>query len=891
MDETQILKGFYETLPKKYRDQEIFITKVTEAFSQDPEPLEIAILYILQQSFKKKRAKLIKSSEINNIEVYRLLCKVLKSAIYKSIQTTDRKVILVKKITDYATECSRSKDKLIRGWIVQFLLVLKSYKIKEFEAESATIKEIVNLIIKDKDQKNRKFGLTLAKEFSMRSLIHSIITQDPAPLNRKTAIKMLDQEDSILFDIAEGLKDKNQLVRMQTLAYCIKYEVMLKSDALKVLFLAIYFDKFEDVKKKGQELLQKLIARSSYKILCDVIELSGAQRAQIEYHQAILSGFFDILKNKKQDAYDIIHEYLPRLLIEKENIDISSLFMLRISFSVLKSLEISLRDIVEKYELQSHIPRLLEYFYTNKENYYPDYYFKLQNILLISFIDVDEECRETLLKSYFNICKEVPLEKFHVEHWNNKIDYEVTKDYNYEGVCGTNHFAKDEEDIISSIILIIREIYKNSEHQYILRLKQEVIDDVIAEVAAGENETGLYIPLKAKYEKNEMKLKLNEINLSVYNQNNYSNFIDLAEIDEFDSKKLHIENKLKIILEDIKKKSYRGLLITAHVLKNASFLPSMNPELLSLAQNFISHYLKHENFYISELALICLGYSCLLSKDQAEQYLSLFLDNLKASSQSIRLVSLNFIFDILMVNQISIELNQKCVKELKISLNEYKKNIQLIAVEGFCKLLLRKIVCCRVVVIEKLFQIYFEAEQSSEVYTIIKAFCENYSKISLEMSLELARGYLIYIFINKKTESQIKLANSKLDSKVTEIVHLFNPEIQNFPEKTENIQLLIFLFSYKYFKSNQKFFFKILENLNFKGFGTSCSKFVKNRLNELQTENKNYHKDLERFIKALPCLSEVVEDISNREYFLKIEEIEIESAQILKEARCPMIDC
>ena len=61
-------------------------------------------------------------------------------------------------------------------------------------------------------------------------------------------------------------------------------------------------------------------------------------------------------------------------------------------------------------------------------------------------------------------------------------------------------------------------------------------------------------------------------------------------------------------------------------------------------------------------------------------------------------------------------------------MNDQHHLIKLILVEGFCKLLLRKVINTRTLVIAKLLEMYFYESTSSDIKTIIKAFLENYSK-------------------------------------------------------------------------------------------------------------------------------------------------------------------
>ena len=214
-------------------------------------------------------------------------------------------------------------------------------------------------------------------------------------------------------------------------------------------------------------------------------------------------------------------------------------------------------------------------------------------------------------------------------------------------------------------------------------------------------------------------------------------------------------------------------------------------------------------------------------------------------------------------------------------MNDQHHLIKLILVEGFCKLLLRKVINTRTLVIAKLLEMYFYESTSSDIKTIIKAFLENYSKISEEMTIELAEAYIIYILDKYQSKNDSKV----FEDKILQIIKLLDPTLEKTFEKTENLHFLIFYACFKYFGGNKKFFIKVINNLNLKTFQGTIGKFVKNRLNELQNAFKDMKKELDKCINSLPKFSEIVEDITYREYELRIQDIETQLENFNREKK------
>ena len=584
-------------------------------------------------------------------------------------------------------------------------------------------------------------------------------------------------------------------------------------------------------------------------------------------------------------------------MTEKEKIDISSLFLLRLCVSLNKSNAIIIGEIIEKFNLQQELLVLLDFFLNNNEDHKPDYYFKLQNIVYISnidyksCIDINEASREDIINKFLTICKEIPLYRYKQKPLNYLIDRQLLESLDNSKVNEYLYFANNEEDVISSIIMIIRDIYTDSEGCYLSKLKDELIDQAINGLILTETEQGPTIPLIAKLEKTEKKIKKNKEEAKSYDEHIIKNKkIDIIVIEEkFDEKKKILEGKKNKYTIERNEKYYRGFLIISHVFKHAEFRDEISPEFFNITQNFIQRGLTKEieDLYINWFALLSLGYSCLLSKEQTSSNLDKFFDCFASNYKILEATSILFIFDLLITKRITNEgKHLSCLKHLRISLNKWNMNdqhhlIKLILVEGFCKLLLRKVINTRTLVIAKLLEMYFYESTSSDIKTIIKAFLENYSKISEEMTIELAEAYIIYILDKYQSKNDSKV----FEDKILQIIKLLDPTLEKTFEKTENLHFLIFYACFKYFGGNKKFFIKVINNLNLKTFQGTIGKFVKNRLNELQNAFKDMKKELDKCINSLPKFSEIVEDITYREYELRIQDIETQLENFNREKK------
>ena len=894
MDQEQLLTRFYEVLTKKSREADKLINTFLDTVSVNPKLVEDSILYILQQSFKQKQISLINEPALirgkhTSCRVkYTLLLKILSSISSSSTLSAKKKSEIFKKIKSYTCQCSRSTDKSIRLCIIDFLIILKSGKISFFEESASEFKDCIGRLIVDKNLNVRRQALRLASLFEMNNAILEVISSDPIPIIRKSALGQLSESATAGFEVEGCLDDPDQHVRLGAVMHIIKHKVTPASETLRKLFLLMKSDRCQLIKDRIQVAISDLMGRIGHAGICEILKIEGSDGVEHKYQHSVVYGLFKILEGKVGTCMEILHRFFERLVNEKEKMDLGSLLLLRIAVSVIKSKDKNIREIIDKYNLQEFIPKILVLFLNNKEDYQPDYFFKLQNMIMIAYIDVDEGCREEIINTYLTICEKIPIYRYNQHLPNEIIDKKLIESYKIQGPIETmNYFAKDEEDVISCIVEIIREIYRDSEHSYIASLKHKLIDNVVNGAIYEEGKDGPVVPLIYKLEKNEKKLKKCKEDMTISMQSGGKDFGQAISLDDFDEKCENLEKKKKKYYDAINEKYYRGLLIIAYVLKHAEIRAEIHPDYLNIIQNFIKNGLTRDDLYIQWLSYVSLGYACLLSNELSEIYTSDFRERLLYKYKIIEITSIRFLFDILMCirNKLS-KVCLDCIRCLRISLNNWhiqKCDIILaINVEGFCKLLLRKVITnSRSLVIAKLFDVYFNESVSRNIQVIAKAFFANYSGISEELCIELANGYLIYLVDKQKSGTSLK----GLEEKSIEIIKLFDPQVAKGYEQTENVQFLIFYFCNHRVQANYRFYLNLIQALNFGCFKDDMGKFVKDKMDILARNYSKSSAKIHKCLKELPNFSNIVEDISYREYDLSITDIESQAERFEKEKR------
>jgi len=590
-----------------------------------------------------------------------------------------------------------------------------------------------------------------------------------------------------------------------------------------------------------------------------------------ELYSTISVGFSEIYFNKAGDLMEVIKTLFSRLVNEKEKMDLESLFVLRLSISLYKTKSLSLQYLIDQYDLQTEFPRLIDFFLENTEEYKPYYYMKLQSILFITYVDLEEHASDILMSKYFKVCKEVPLLKYQSGKENAEVSKELVLEMSEKLNYQRGVLADNEEGVVLTVVEIVREKFRDAERHYFLTF-QDLVESVMNGIQVEERENDVFkAPLQIKYEKTEKKLRDNEENFVMAKQERTKKAKNEGK--ELKSARVKLEQKKDLLKKKILEKQYRSLLLISYILQYADLNETLNPEYSTLTQNLFIESLSSEHLYISTLGLRCLGYSCLLSKDHSNQYIDQFLKRLKNKAEIIHLLAALHIFDILLCRKI--ESNSKvleCINYLWRSLKEETSLVTLNAlVEGFAKLLLKGIITSPIEIFIYLLELFFDNKTENDTLNILQALFTNYIKLSEEKANELMTYYLVHIY-KSKTKPSLKLIG-KVDEKIFKFSSIFDVKKSVPYERSENLQFLVFVFCSKFFDKNSKFFIKMIGGLNFEDFSLDAAKFAKCRMSELKNSNSGHGKELDKMIGKLKLGTEIVEDISFREYEYRVKDI------------------
>lgn len=872
-----VLKCFEDSVGSPNRDQDRAINTISTEFSNNPEALKDFPILILQSTFQ--RAKIYQFSKH-----YDLLSKILMEILRTSIKTLEKhKKNLIKELFDYSEKCSKCVQKSHREGIAVFLYrFLQTYNVPESDPNFNRIKGIIKRLIEDKEQKVRMAALKLTKFYCMKNEVYQVIRTDPSNDLRKSAIEQLTADDNELISeyLTESLQDPCEKLKIKTISYYIKEQVIPNSEGFKCLFNII--DKSSGlVKNKAKELVMKILNKSDIVTLFKHMNLFTGMRTDQELYSVISSGFSEIYSSKAVDLMQVIKDLFQRLINEKEKIDLEILFVLRLSISLYKNKNISLQPLIDEFDLQNEFPKLLDFFLDNNEEFEPYYYMKLQSIIIITYIDLEEHASEILMNKYMDICKKVKLYKFQQTKNRAEISDRLIAEMNENLNLPKKIFAENEEEIISTIVEIVREKFRDAERHYFLTL-QDLVESIMNGIQEEEQEENIFkAPLQVKFEKTEKKIRENEDIIHVIKQEKSTK--SKKETKELKDTRNKLNVKKDLLKKKIYEKQYRSLLVISYILQYADLGESINPEYSNMAQTFFIRELDSDNLYISTLALKCLGFSCLLSKDLAKQFIGQFLKRLKNKTEIINLMATVFVFDIIQSNKIQDRARvSECIDYLWKSLKSDNKLISLnTLVEGFAKLLLRNMVESPVKIFIHLFDLFFDQKNDIETDNIIHALFTNYIKISEVKAVELVNFFLVHVYLRRRNAS-LKLVG-KNDEKIYKFSLIFDHKNKMPYEKTENLQFLIFAFCAKFYNGNPKFFCEVMVRLNFEDFSQDAAKFVKCKLNELQGSNTNKSTKFVKMVSKLRLGTEIVEDIYFREYDHRIKDIISQAEELERE--------
>ena len=502
----QVLNLFEETTKNKKGNRDPLLNTIDDTFSSNAASLKDFPILILQSTFLRKQKS--SSTSLNFQGHYKLLCKVLTRILRTTNKRNEKhKSRLIEDLIKYSEKASKSVEKSYREGIANFLRVLKAHSIAEFSAAESRFHEIGKRLIKDKNQNVRLAALKLAKSYNMKESIVNVIKTDPNSEIRKTAIEYFDKDDEtkVVDELSKCLEDQNGNIKLKAILYFIKEGVQPNSEGLKTLF-KIVADESGPQKSKAKELLLKTVGKVGIVQMFKDMDLFEKD-IKSEVYAMIANGFIEIYQINTSNLEGTMKGLFKRLLAEKEKMDLESLFALRLCVFMYKLKNINMTQLIDELELQEGFINIIGFFLQNEEDYKPHYYMKLQSIILITCIDLDQNVSDILLERYFDVCREIPLLKISVPKDATQINSELLEEFDRHIFFNTTYFASDEESVIATVIEIVRDKFKDAESQYMSKLS-DLIQDLKKDIAAQENSNNeLFIPLNSKLEKTEKKIK------------------------------------------------------------------------------------------------------------------------------------------------------------------------------------------------------------------------------------------------------------------------------------------------------------------------------------------------------------------------------------------------
>lgn len=113
------------------------------------------------------------------------------------------------------------------------------------------------------------------------------------------------------------------------------------------------------------------------------------------------------------------------------------------------------------------------------------------------------------------------------------------------------------------------------------------------------------------------------------------------------------------------------------------------PIISELDETLLSPAIQHQDPNTRKLAITCLGLYCSLRKSFAKKYIDLILKIIQFDHESIKLIAIQVLFDLVMIFGINTFEQDNSIKEILIEyLTHEEVSIRTICIEGFCKLYL-----------------------------------------------------------------------------------------------------------------------------------------------------------------------------------------------------------
>ena len=715
-------------------------------FKEDSKLFITSLQNILYEIFERSFPNTIKS----------LLDFLIKSTshLIQSSDSTHVMKFFIRPFTTYLISLCYSPKEKLRVGALHFLMLLRSSNKESFDCFSKTFTNTIEDLHYDKCKEVRCVAVEFAGNLHLHKIVLESMEIDPNANVRKKCMKMIEPEHINSKPFENRLKDTNNELRLLAIS---KYETLsiesIPNSALEIILHNSFNDSCEMVRSKCVAFINQSIDATGYKYLC--------QRLSLDFEplsQAILAK----LEGSEKDTKEL-HEQICKETMTGGEVEI---FLLRVSGEAMRKFDLSIGLSIETTAvlIQEH-----------KNNC-----FKAYNLLMIlkCYDFFQEGNRLAAVNLFREICLQIKLGDFKKIV---RIDL-ITRD------------GKGPEDIIETIVTILRDILKMHPHEY-ARIMKEFID--LAMENSGKSEKK---DLKKTYDKNlsthltlkdESTILKSEIASNKIHINSTTKKEIITKIEEIENQLIKSEIKLEESAAAMYNTLYRALVIFSCTLKY-SRIKELDGELEGLLESLILPTLDYANINIKFLSLKCLGYYCLLSTEALLRNLSKFVAEIESKSD-LEVISIRFIFDFFLTHDLLGEI--EFIKTLALVskyLSSKDQEQVAVAVIGFTKLIMMDRLPKSIGILTKIIILFF-SDIRSHVQTIILSFFEVFTKACEKNCTEFFRALMLYLSM-KKNEKRLNFAvsiNGKSMKLVTQLLDINNT--QAITQRNLHFSMLFFL--------------------------------------------------------------------------------------------------
>ena len=642
----------------------------------------------------------------------------------------------------------------IRVGATHFLYLLSSCSIN---IQGNLLKQCIMIVEDlqyDKSKEVRLRTVDLAASLHIYKIVMNIMDIDPYIHARRKCIKLIPY-DYLLNDCFQNrLKDHCSDLRILALS---RYEIVAKDSIPNSAFYTIFYlsinDTSELVREKFFDFLSKSINLVGFRYFCERLDIENKSVTEVLKLK---------LQSSQNDTHKL-HKEMCQLASTGKTIEI---YLLRLTSEVLRTLHIDIEISLETLSKLIHQQK--------------NHYFNIYNLLLTlkCFDFYIENIRTEILK----------IVQFLVNHIKLNDSKKLIK---------TNMMPnekKEGEDIIETIVLIIRDMYKQNNAEY-SRILKVFIDDIL-------DEKNNYKNYRLKYEKNSSLRNVlkEESNILKYDIADNSHKIPeagkkdiLLKIEEIDNKINKCETKLEETKKIIYIKYYRSLVVCLNTLKYSK-IKELDEELVGLLENLILPSFAYGHINVKFSGFLCLGYYCLLSLESLKKNFEIFITEIESNSD-FEIPALQFLFDFYLTFDLFNTI--ECIKGIALITKYFTskdEEILKITVIGFCKLLMIEKIPKSIGILTRLIIIYF-SDTFDSIKNIIYCFIENYVKESLKKCLNLLKSLKIFYYL-KKNDRRLAFTLNISGKNMKPLVNLFdNRCIEHETTQNFHFSLLFFLTS------------------------------------------------------------------------------------------------